>query len=258
MKKIIITLGLLCSLPCYAELNIELPINAKSAPLIAKMMESEDLSDSNLNDANVIDKKITFKNNTLTFERVVRPIHQNISEDEIIKLFQLSQEGQQKEICANKRYNQLNQYINMKYIYQLLTRPPLEIDLPVKTCQASDIQEFDPEYLVIKSMKHTMTSLTLPKKLDEFTTLIKAELDEKQKQVTYYNQIDIPKDKFSSPEFKELTQMAQEHVICNNDSSLLLNQFIHLKYVFTLLNSPKHQVVVTIPKQLCQENKQSD
>lgn len=67
MKKIIITLGLLCSLPCYAELNIELPINAKSAPLIAKMMESEDLSDSNLNDANVIDKKITFKNNTLTF-----------------------------------------------------------------------------------------------------------------------------------------------------------------------------------------------
>lgn len=251
MKKIIVPLALLFALPSHAELNRELPITAKSAPLIAKMMESEDLSDSNLNDTNVLDKKITFKNNTLTFERALRPTHEGLSEDELIRLFQLNPAAQQKEICANKRFNQLNQHINIKYVYQLLTKPPLEINLPVKMCQANDIREFNFENRVIEGIKHAINSFELPKKLDEITTLTKAELDEKQKQVTYHNQIDMPKDKFTSPEFKELAQMTQEYLICNNDTTLLIHQFVDLKYVFTSPHAPKHQVVVHVPKQSC-------
>lgn len=182
MKKIIVPLALLFALPSYAEINRELPITAKSAPLIAKMMENKDLSGSNLNDSNILYKKITFQNNTLIFEYELRPQNQVLGEDEWRKMLHVHQAMQKKILCTNKRYNQLNQYIRFKYIYQLPNQKPnMEMDVPISICQASDIQELEPAHYVFWGMKQALSSITLPKKVDELTTIVKIEFDEKQK-----------------------------------------------------------------------------
>lgn len=251
MKKIIVPLALLFALPSHAEINRELPITAKSAPLIAKMMENKDLSDSNLNDSNLLYKKIIFQHNTLIFEYELRPQHQFLSEDEWRKMLYVHQAMKKEILCANKRYNQLNQYIRFKYVYQLPNQPNMEVDVPINTCQTSDIRELEPAHYVFLGIKQTLSSIALPKKVDELTTIVKIEFDEKQKQIISYQEIDMPKEKFVLPEFKQLMQMGQEHHICDNQNIAISNQFVNFKFVYTSPHAPKHQVVVHVPKQFC-------